>query len=138
MKAKSPVDGAGTVTGDRILVVEDNPLNLKLVRDVLAVLGYDVIAATTGEEGVRLAHECAPDLVLMDLQLPGIDGHAALARMRSDRRTAQIPVVALTAFAMQQDHDRAREAGFDGYLEKPISVRHFPDQVRRHLRTEQP
>lgn len=128
----------GSANGGVVLLVEDNEKNLKLARDVLEFAGFTVLVATSGEEAVERARSELPDIVLMDLQLPGIDGHAALARMRSDRRTAQIPVVALTAFAMQQDHDRAREAGFDGYLEKPISVRHFPDQVRRHLRTEQP
>ncbi|MFW5470545.1 response regulator [Knoellia sp. CPCC 206435] len=124
--------------GGVVLLVEDNEKNLKLARDVLEFAGFTVLVATCGEEAVERARADLPDIVLMDLQLPGIDGHAALARMRSDRLTAEIPVVALTAFAMQQDHDRARDAGFDGYLEKPISVRHFPDQVRRHLRTEQP
>ena len=128
----------GSASGGVVLLVEDNEKNLKLARDVLEFAGFTVLVATSGEEAVERARSDLPDIVLMDLQLPGIDGHAALARMRSDRRTARIPVVALTAFAMQQDHDRAREAGFDGYLEKPISVRHFPDQVRRHLRTEQP
>jgi len=121
------------VTGDRILVVEDNPLNLKLVRDVLAVLGYDVVAATTGEEGVRLAHECAPDLVLMDLQLPGIDGVEALRRLRRDPVVADVPVVAVTAFAMKGDEERIRNGGCEAYISKPISVMHFLDVVRKHL-----
>ena len=122
----------------RILVVEDNRLNMKLVRDVLEHAGYDVVEAGTGEEGVELALGQRPDLVLMDLQLPGIDGHAALSLLREDAATGHIPVVALTAFAMAQDRDRALAAGFDGYLEKPISVRSFPDQVRAHLRSEDP
>ena len=117
-----------------VLLVEDNEKNLKLARDVLEHAGFVVRTAVTGEEAVARAQEAPPDLVLMDLQLPGIDGHTALARLRDDRRTAGIPVVALTAFAMQQDRERAWAAGFDGYLEKPISVRHFPDQVRSHLR----
>ncbi|MFW5472869.1 response regulator [Knoellia sp. CPCC 206450] len=120
--------------GRLVLLVEDNDKNLKLARDVLEHAGFVVHTAVTGEEAVAHAQETPPDLVLMDLQLPGIDGHAALARLRDDRRTADIPVVALTAFAMKQDRERAREAGFDGYLEKPISVRHLPEQVRRHLR----
>ena len=122
----------------RILVVEDNPLNLKLVRDVLEFRGFEVATATTGEEGVTMALSDPPHLVLMDLQLPGIDGHAALSLLRADSTTGHIPVVALTAFAMAQDRDRALAAGFDGYLEKPISVRSFPDQVRAHLKTEDP
>ncbi len=124
------------MTGDRILVVEDNALNLKLVRDVLTVLGYDVVAATTGEDGVRLAHECAPDLVLMDLQLPGIDGVEALRRLRRDPVVADVPVVAVTAFAMKEDQEQAYADGFDGYLAKPISVRALPAQVARFLRKE--
>ncbi|KGN40264.1 chemotaxis protein CheY [Knoellia aerolata DSM 18566] len=121
-----------------MLLVEDNEKNLKLARDVLEFAGFTVLVATSGEEAVDRARSERPDIVLMDLQLPGIDGHAALARLRTDERTADIPVVALTAFAMQADRDRAEAAGFDGYLEKPISVRQFPDQVRLHLRTEQP
>lgn len=131
------MSGAGAVRRV-VLLVEDNEKNVKLARDVLEFAGFTVLVATSGEEGVDRARASRPDIVLMDLQLPGIDGHTALARLRADVRTADIPVVALTAFAMQQDHDRATAAGFDGYLTKPISVRQFPDQVRHHLRTEQP
>jgi len=116
-----------------ILVVEDNERNLKLLRDVLEYAGYDVRVARTGEDGVTLAVKEPPDLVLMDLQLPGIDGTEALRRLRESPRTAYIPVVAVTAQAMKQDRERALDAGFDGYVEKPISVRAFPDQVRRFL-----
>ena len=116
-----------------ILVVEDNERNLKLVRDVLEYAGYDVRVARTGEDGVTLAVKEPPDLVLMDLQLPGIDGMEALRRLRESPRTADIPVVAVTAQAMKQDRERALEAGFNGYIEKPISVRAFPDQVRGFL-----
>ena len=121
------------MTATRILVVEDNPLNLKLIRDVLSVHGYDVVAATSGEDGVRLAHDCAPDLVLMDLQLPGIDGVEALRRLRRDPVVADVPVVAVTAFAMREDQERAYADGFDGYLAKPISVRSLPSQLARFL-----
>ena len=120
----------------RILIVEDNERNLKLTRDVLEFAGFTIVAAGTGEEGVRLAASVRPDLILMDLQLPGIDGYAALAQLRDEPVTAEIPVVALTALAMAQDRERVLASGFDGYLEKPISVRDFPDQVRRHLREE--
>ena len=116
-----------------ILVVEDNERNLKLVRDVLEYVGYDVRVARTGEDGIALAVKEPPDLVLMDLQLPGIDGLEALRRLRENPRTADIPVVAVTAQAMKQDRERALEAGFNGYIEKPISVRAFPDQVRSFL-----
>ena len=116
-----------------ILVVEDNERNLKLLRDVLEYAGYDVRAARTGEDGIALAVKEPPDLVLMDLQLPGIDGMEALRRLRENPRTADIPVVAVTAQAMKQDRERALEAGFNGYVTKPISVRAFPDQVRGFL-----
>jgi two-component system, cell cycle response regulator DivK len=116
-----------------ILVVEDNERNLKLLRDVLEYAGYDVRVARTGEDGVTLAIKEPPDLVLMDLQLPGIDGMEALRQLRASPRTADIPVVAVTAQAMKQDRERVLEAGFDGYVEKPISVRAFPEQVRGYL-----
>jgi two-component system cell cycle response regulator DivK len=118
----------------RILVVEDNPKNLKLVRDVLRYSGYEVIEATCGEDGVRLAASEAPDLILMDLQLPGIDGAEALRRIRAGEGTREVPVVAVTAFAMNHDRERAFESGFTGYVEKPISVRRLPQQVRDFLR----
>ena len=120
-----------------ILVIEDNQRNLKLLRDVLEYAGYDVRAARTAEDGISLAVSEPPDLVLMDLQLPGIDGVEALRRLRENPRTADIPVVAVTAQAMKQDRERALQAGFDGYVEKPISVRAFPDQVRRFLLGEE-
>ena len=120
----------------RVLVIEDNPTNLKLVRDVLQFAGYEVLEATTGEEGVALTAQCEPDLVLMDLQLPGIDGWEALRRLRESPPTRSVPVVAVTAFAMREDRDHALSHGFDGYLEKPISVRALPEQVRGFMRTE--
>ena len=119
-----------------VLLVEDNEKNLKLARDVLEYAGFTVLVAMTGEEAVLRAHEARPDLVLMDLQLPGMDGFEVLRRLRGDDATANIPVVALTAFAMQQDRERASGAGFEGYLVKPIDVRQFPHQVRAHLRAE--
>jgi two-component system, cell cycle response regulator DivK len=127
------------MTGNRILVVEDNERNLKLVRDVLQYAGYDVIAASSGEQGVALARERVPDLVLMDLRLPTMDGTEALRLLRNDPLTREIPVVAVTAFAMKDDRERALDAGFDSYIEKPISVRTLPDQVRGFLdRKEHP
>ena len=122
------------MTPGRILVVEDNPKNLKLVRDVLQFSGYEVIGATTGEEGVRLANEVSPDLILMDLKLPGIDGAEALRQIRASDRTREVPVVAVTASAMDDDRDRAFEWGFIGYVEKPISVRGLPQQVHDFLK----
>ena len=117
----------------RILVIEDNALNLKLVRDVLEHAGYDVGSATTGELGVEAAATEPPDLVLLDLQLPGIDGHETLRRLREEVLPAGVPVVAVTALAMAEDRDRASRAGFDGYLEKPISPRALPGQVEDFL-----
>jgi two-component system cell cycle response regulator DivK len=121
------------MTPRRILVVEDNPLNLKLVRDVLQFAGYDVIEAQSGEEGLRVAQQDRPDLVLMDLQLPGIDGTETLRRLRQDSIGRDVPVVAVTAFAMAGDRERASLAGFDGYVEKPISVRDLPGTIEAFL-----
>ncbi|HEY2043113.1 MAG TPA: response regulator [Jatrophihabitans sp.] len=115
-----------------ILVIEDNSKNLKLVRDVLQYAGYEVVEARTGEEGIEAATRCEPDLVLMDLQLPGIDGTETLRQLRACEQH-HIPVVAVTAFAMREDKERAFAAGFDGYVEKPISVRAFPSQVNEFL-----
>jgi two-component system, cell cycle response regulator DivK len=121
------------VTPRRILVVEDNPLNLKLVRVVLQFAGYDVVEAHSGEEGLRVAEADPPDLVLMDLQLPGIDGTETLRRLRQGSLGQDVPVVAVTAFAMAEDRERASLAGFDGYVEKPISVRELPGQIEAFL-----
>ena len=120
-----------------VLLVEDNPRNLKLARDVLEFAGFTVACADSGEGGVALAASALPDLILMDIQLPGIDGYAALEQIRENRATTHIPVIALTAFAMHGDRDRVLSSGFDGYLEKPISVRDFPTEVRRHLHEAQ-
>ena len=117
----------------RVLIVEDNPLNLKLVRDVLLNAGFDVIESRTGEEGVARAQDSQPDVILMDLQLPGINGTQALRLIREDPSGVDVPVIALTAFAMSEDRDRALLDGFDGYLTKPISVRDLPHEVGRFL-----
>jgi two-component system cell cycle response regulator DivK len=121
------------MTGATILVVEDNEKNLKLVRDVLQYAGFDVVAASSAEQGVAIALASPPDLVLMDLQLPGMDGTEALRHLRDSPLTRSVPVVAVTAFAMKDDRERALTAGFDGYLEKPISVQALPEQVRSFL-----
>jgi len=117
----------------RILVVEDNDRNRKLVRDVLQHAGFEVVEAPTGERGVDLARENPPDLVLMDLQLPGIDGTEAFRQLRQSPSTAAVPIVALTAFAMREDQERVERLGFDGYLIKPLNVRALPKQVRGYL-----
>ena len=116
-----------------ILIIEDNALNLKLARDVLDCEGYRTIAAMTAEEGLSLAAAERPDLILMDVQLPAMDGVSALSELRSHERTAAIPVLVLTAFAMKNDRERFLSAGFDGYLEKPIDVRALREQVRGAL-----
>jgi len=121
------------MTGARILVVEDNERNLKLLRDVLQFAGFEVLEARSGEQGVALAETSRPDLVLMDLQLPGIDGTHAMRLIRERPHTRDVPIVAVTAQAMKEDRERAVRAGFDGYLEKPISVRALPEQVRGFL-----
>ncbi len=115
-----------------VLIVEDNEKNMKLFRDVLRVTGYRTLEAATGEGAVELALEHAPALVLMDVQLPGIDGIEALARLRADERTTAIPVLALTAQAMQGDRERFLEAGFDGYLSKPVDVAELVTAVQEH------
>jgi two-component system, cell cycle response regulator DivK len=117
-----------------VLVVEDNALNLKLIRDVLEHAGFTVLVATSGEEGVEVATSGGLDLVLMDLQLPGIDGTEAMRRIRAHPESRELPVVAVTAFAMPADREQVSSAGFDGYIEKPISTRALPDIVRRHVR----
>jgi two-component system cell cycle response regulator DivK len=117
------------VAGELVLVVEDNDKNLKLARDLLERTGYRVLSAGTGEEGVRLAKEHRPDLVLMDVQLPGMNGFAALAALRADPGTRGLVVAAFTASVMTEDVARIEAAGFDGYVAKPIAVRAFPAQV---------
>ena len=112
-----------------ILIVEDNEKNMKLARDLLVYKGHTVYEATTGEAAVVTATKELPDLVLMDIQLPGIDGIEALRRIRADGKASRIPVVALTASVMADDRERFDKAGFDGFLAKPIDVKTFNDQV---------
>jgi two-component system cell cycle response regulator DivK len=120
------------MAGERVLVVEDNEMNMKLFREVLLATGYRTLEATTGGEAIELAAEHAPDLVLMDIQLPDLDGVEALNRLRADERTAGIPVLAVTAQAMYGDHERFLAAGFDGYVSKPVDVVEFVGIVRQH------
>jgi two-component system, cell cycle response regulator DivK len=120
------------MTGELILIVDDNEKNMKLARDVLGFAGYRILETMTGEEAITLAQEHAPDVILMDIRLPGMDGTTAVQLLKSEERTATIPVVALTSFAMQGDRERFLAAGFDGYLEKPIKVKELPEEVRRY------
>jgi two-component system cell cycle response regulator DivK len=116
-----------------VLIVEDNEKNMKLARDVLQVKGYATLEAVTGEDGVRLAKERKPDLVLMDIQLPGINGIEAFRQLRADPATAAIPVAALTASVTPTDRSEITRAGFDAFLGKPIVLREFLDTVKRLL-----
>ncbi len=120
------------MAGEQILVVEDNEKNMKLVRDVLVATGYRTLEAATGGLAVELAAEHSPDLVLMDIQLPDVDGVHVLGRLRADERTAAIPVLAVTAQAMHGDRERFLAAGFDGYVSKPLNIREFLGTVRQH------
>jgi len=117
----------------RVLVVEDNPVNLELVAALLESEGCGVILAETADVSLRLAATERPDLIVMDIQLPGMSGHEATRRLKADPATAGIPVVALTAHAMRGEETRAREAGFDAFLTKPIDTRAFRETLHRFL-----
>ena len=120
------------MAGEHVLIVEDNETSMKLFRDVLAATGYRTLEATTGGQALELAVEHGPDVVLMDIQLPDIDGVEALRRLRANERTASVSVLALTAQAMHGDRERFLAAGFDGYIAKPVDVLELVDTVRRH------
>jgi two-component system, cell cycle response regulator DivK len=121
------------MAGELILIVEDNDKNRKLVRDVLQVKGYQTVESETAEEGIKLAVDKAPALILMDIQLPGIDGITALKKLRADPKTKNIPVIAITASAMTHNRQTTLAEGFDGYQTKPISVKDFLNEVQRVL-----
>ncbi len=116
-----------------ILIVEDNDKNMKLVRDVLQVKGHTTLEAGTAEDGLRLAAERNPDLILMDIHLPGMSGIDALKVLRAQASTARIPIAAVTASVMQQDRAQIIDAGFDAYVSKPISLKEFLETVRTLL-----
>jgi len=117
----------------RVLVVEDTAANMKLAAMLLRNAGHDVLQAWSAEEGLALARECRPQLILMDMHLPGLDGLAATRMLKADQRTRAIPVVAVTAFAMSGDEERMLAAGCDGYIPKPIRYRAFLQEVARFL-----
>jgi CheY-like chemotaxis protein len=119
--------------GELILIVEDNEMTLMLLRDVLSAHGYRILQASSAEDGLVLARAERPQLILMDVQLPGMDGLAALRALRAMPETTRTPVIAVTAFAMKDDRERLLSAGFDGYLEKPVNVRELPAYVRTYL-----
>ena len=116
-----------------ILIVEDNEKNMKLVRDILQHKGYTTVEATTGEEGWRLVQESLPDLVLMDIQLPDVDGITVLRRIRADRRFDAMPVVAVSASVMPADQTKISGSGFDAFIPKPISLKPFMATVERFI-----
>jgi two-component system cell cycle response regulator DivK len=115
-----------------ILLIEDNPLNLKLVRELLEAVGYVTVCATTAREALAVASESVPRLVLLDMQLPDGDGFEVLAQLRTDARTATVPVLALTASAMHEERERILNDGFNGYLAKPIDIWRLLEQVRKY------
>lgn len=121
------------MAGERILLVEDNPVNRRLAQFLLKSQGYIVYEAITGEEALELARTHRPDLILMDLQLPGLDGFQATRILKADAITKDIPVVAMTAYAMKGDEERALEAGCDGYITKPIDTKVFPQLIAQFL-----
>lgn len=121
------------MAGERILVVEDRPLNAKLLRDVLGARGYEVLEAGTAEVGLELARTRTPALILMDIQLPGMDGVTALKELRTHQATASIPVIAVTASVMTLDRRAIMASGFDGYQSKPISVKELLAEIRSLL-----
>ena len=120
-----------------ILIIEDNEKNRKLVRDVLQVKGFQTIESETAEEGLKLAIEKSPRLILMDIQLPGMDGITALKKLRAEPRTKNIPAIAITASAMTYNRLTMMSEGFDGFQSKPISVKDFLEEVRRVLDSDE-
>ena len=121
------------MAGEGILVVDDNPANLKLLRLLLSAESYDVRTAEGAEEALAMLEGFRPRLILMDLQLPGMDGFELTRRLKADAATRDIVIVALTAYAMKGDEEKARDAGCDGYVSKPIDTRTLPALVARHL-----
>jgi CheY-like chemotaxis protein len=116
-----------------ILIVEDEPRNLKLIRDLLEVSGYIILEAIDGKQGVEIAKAKKPDLILMDIQMPVMEGFEATRILKADERTRDIPIMALTAHAMEGDEEKVKAAGCDGYVSKPIDTRGFLNKVTEHL-----
>lgn len=124
------------MSNERILVVDDNPTNLKLVSDLLQWSGYQISNAMDAEHALELIRQTPPDLILMDIALPGMDGLTLTRKLKADDATKDIRIIALTAFAMKGDEQKALDAGCDGYISKPIDTRSLPDEVDRLLRSE--
>ena len=123
------------MTDALILIVEDNPKNLKLIRDLLQFKGYQTIEAETAEAGIDLARERRPALILMDIQLPGMDGREAMKTLKGDKATQEIPIIALTASAMKGDREALLAEGFDDYIAKPIDIKEVPKVVASYIGT---
>lgn len=121
------------MAGETILIVEDNPLNMELVADILDAHGYQIIQATSGKDAIAKVEQNLPNLVLMDIQLPGLDGLTVTGILKDNPKTAGIPIIALTAHAMRGDEERAKQAGCDGYISKPIDTRALPKTIRTCL-----
>ena len=119
--------------GQRILIIEDNVINRKIMRDLLRIHHYETFEAVNGLEGVKMAKELLPDLIMMDIQLPELDGYSATKRIKADAQTQKIPIIAVTSFAMRGEADRAKEAGCDAYITKPIDIRQVIMKVREFL-----
>jgi len=117
----------------KILIADDNPASRELIREVLEMSGYDVLEAADGEDAVRQARAGVPDLLLVDIQMPRLDGYSVLRELRADPGLSRLRVVALTAFAMQGDRDRALQAGFDGYITKPVEIASLRQEIRKFL-----
>ncbi len=119
------------MTRKSVLVIDDNPMNLELATEVLEAAGFDVLRSSRASDGIETARRLLPDIVLMDIGMPEMDGYEALRRLRADESTRHIPAVAVTAFAMGEDEQRALEAGFDGYIAKPIRTQALAGTVAR-------
>jgi two-component system cell cycle response regulator DivK len=124
------------MSGALILIVEDNPKNLKLFRDVLQFKGYQTVEAESAEAGIAVARERQPALILMDIQLPQMDGREAMKVLKADERTRQIPIIAVTSFAMKGDREVLLASGFNGYLAKPVDIKELRQVVENHLNAQ--
>ena len=123
---------------EKVLIIEDNELNMKLVVAILKMGNYQVLSAVNAETGIQFAREHCPDLILMDIQLPGMDGLAATRMIKGDDHLKDIPIVALTSYAMQGDEEKAMDAGCNGYIPKPIDTRHFLETIDRFINNNGP
>ena len=122
----------------RILVVDDNPTNLKLASDLLECFGYQISKAMDAQQALEAIEQTTPDLILMDVGLPGMDGLALTRKLKADDATKRIRIIALTSFAMKGDEQKAFDAGCDGYISKPININALPEQIAEFLRKEIP